>query len=107
MGGGQPPLSINLKEMAMTFNAANWNCIAQGPLGNVYTYHTSDIVVTPGLASSSSAVSVPYFNSDVATGLAVNDRIFLSQTGSGAVSQLLQVMITAIKNSGVSLIFNA
>lgn len=89
----------------MAFILANLNCIANGPMGRVYTYHTSDTVVTPNLASSS-AVSVTYLNSDVVTQLRVNDRIFVSHTGSGSVSQLITLVVSKLGTNNASCCMN-
>ncbi len=82
----------------MAFDKATWCRIASGPVGSVYTYHTSDTVVTPCLVSAST-VTQAYLNSTVCTGLAANDMILVSHTGSGSVSQLIRLCLMGVSSS--------
>lgn len=90
----------------MAFNQANFNCIANGKMGNVFTYHTADNVVTPCSASSSVAVSIGYFNTTLVPKLSVGDRILCSHTGTASASTLLQIIITKATSAGVSAVFS-
>lgn len=80
----------------MAFTLANFNCIANGPMGNVYTYHTADSI-------ASSAGTDTYFTSGDPDGLKKNDIIFVSHSNGASVSQLITLLIT--NSSSVSVDF--